>query len=141
MEQINRGVGRPLGSFKKRMNPVEIEQFMLDSINIILDQHMSYTDYIEYCKEKGMSKNQGNKYWMDAWKHVRERFQLDKDMLVTKHLKKYWDIHDNSIKNKDYNTARQSLNDIAKMLGLNEAEKVQVEGTSIKFKFGKNNDE
>ena len=140
MEQINRGVGRPLGSFKKRMNPVEIEQFMLDSINIILDQHMSYTDYIEYCKEKGMSNNQGNKYWMDAWGHVRERFQLDKDMLLTKHLKKYWDIHDNSIKNKDYNTARQSLNDIAKMLGLNEAEKVQVEGTSIKFKFGNNNE-
>lgn len=141
MENTNRGVGRPAGSFKKKMNQVELEQFMLDSINIILDNHMSYTDYIEYCRGLGMSKNQGNKYWMDSWKHVRSRFQIDKDMMITKHLKKYWDIHDNSIKNKDYNTARQSLNDIGKMLGLNEAERVQVEGTSIKFKFGKSNDD
>ena len=137
MEQSNRGVGRPQGSFKKKMNQTEVEQFMLDSINTILDKHMSYTDYIEYCKELGMSKNQGNKYWNDCWKHVRERFQIDRDRMITKHLKKYWDIHDESLKNKDYNTARQSLNDIGKMLGLNEAERVQVEGTSIKFNFGK----
>jgi len=140
MEQTNRGVGRPAGTFKKKMNPTEIEQFMLDSINVILDRHMGYTDYIEYCKTQGMSKNQANKYWNDAWKHVRHRFQIDRDMMITKHLKKYWDIHDESLKNKDYNTARQSLNDIGKMLGLNEAERVQVEGTSIKFKFGNTND-
>jgi hypothetical protein len=36
----------------------------------------------------------------------------------------------------DYTNARQALNDLAKLQGLNEPEKVHITGTSIKLNFG-----
>jgi hypothetical protein len=65
---------------------------------------------------------------------------LEKDKLILKHLQKYWDVYEQAKSNGDMGNARQTLNDIAKMQGLNEPDKVHVTGTSIKLNFGETND-
>lgn len=128
--------GRPKGSVKHKMNEAEKEEFMKESLKQILDNHLSYTEYWRLCKEKGLSKSQANHYWLRIWSIVKRKFELEKDKLVSKHLQKYWDIHDKAKESGDLNTARQTLNDIAKMMGMNEPDKVHVTGTSIKLNFG-----
>jgi polyhydroxyalkanoate synthesis regulator phasin len=138
MEQNKKGRGRPEGTFKPKMNEAEHRRFINDSMKRIFDNHMSWTEYIEFCYDYGLSKSQANAYWIKVWGSVKEKFELEKDKLITKHLQKYWFIYDNAVKNGDMNTARQTLNDIAKMMGLNEPDKVEVSSNNqvIEFKFG-----
>lgn len=132
--------GRPKGSFKKKMNEAEKRVFLSESIRKILKEHMSYAEYVSFCKEHNLSPSQANIYWMKAWGVVKKKFELEQDKLVTKHLQKYWELFDKADSNGDVNTARQILNDIAKLLGMNEPDKLHVSGTSIKLNFGEPND-
>jgi hypothetical protein len=62
---------------------------------------------------------------------------LERDQLINKHLQKYWHIYDLALAKEDLNNARQTLNDISKLLGMAEPEKVDVkQELKIKFKFG-----
>jgi uncharacterized protein YeeX (DUF496 family) len=131
-----RPIGRPKGSFKKKMNDAEKRVFLSESIKKILKEHMSYAEYVVFCREHNLSASQANIYWMKAWSIVKKKFELENDKLITKHLQRYWELYDKAEDNNDLNTARQILNDIAKLLGLNEPDKVHVSGTSIKLKFG-----
>lgn len=134
------GPGRPRASYKKdgyvakKMNKAEVEAFITESMNKIFNEHLSYTEYIEWCGEKELSVKQASEYWKRVWLLVKEKFQLEKNELITKHLKKYWDIHDRAMNQGDLSNARQVLNDISKLMGLNEPEKVEMD-TSIKIKF------
>jgi hypothetical protein len=133
--------GRPPGSFKPKMNEAETRRFINDSMSRIFDTHMSWNEYIQFCYEHGLSKSQGNEYWIRVWSMVKEKFELEKDKLITKHIQKYWHIYDTAVKNGDINTARQTLNDLAKLLGLNEPDKVEVSHNQIiEFKFGEADD-
>jgi len=137
MEQDKKGRGRPAGTFKPKMNEAEHRRFINDSMTRIFDNHLSWKEYVEFCYGHGLSRSQANEYWIKVWSAVKEKFELEKDKLITKHLQKYWHIYDTAVKNGDMNTARQTLNDIAKMLGLNAAEKVEVSNNQvIEFKFG-----
>ena len=127
--------GRPKGSTTKRMNKVELERFMSESVNQILDNHMSWTEYINWCGKHGISEQRGNTHWKNAWALIQQKFELDRNKQVAKHLQKYWLIHDIAQKRGDLNTARQALNDIAKLMGLNEPDKLDVT-ERIKFNFG-----
>ena len=59
-----------------------------------------------------------------------------KDKLILKHTQKYWDIYEHALMSNDFTNARQSLNDLAKLQGLNEPDKVHITGTSIKLNIG-----
>jgi hypothetical protein len=134
------GPGRPRGSYKrdgyvaKKMSNTEVEAFLTESTDKIFNEHLSYSQYISWCGEKGISVSQSNEYWKKVWSIVKEKFKMEKDELITKHLKKYWDIHDRAVTTDDLSNARQVLNDISKLLGLNEPDKVEMD-TSIKIKF------
>jgi hypothetical protein len=72
---------------------------------------------------------------------LREKYQLERDKLINKHLAAYWSIYDLAIQSKDLSNARQTLNDISKLLGMAEPDKVDVkQELRIKFKFGENED-
>jgi hypothetical protein len=65
---------------------------------------------------------------------------LDRENLINKHLQKYWSLYDLALSKEDISNARQVLESISKLLGMNEPEKVDVkQELKIKFKFG--NDE
>jgi hypothetical protein len=128
--------GRPKGSHKHKMNEAEKRVFLSESIKKILKEHLSYAEYVSFCREHNLSSSQANMYWMRAWGVVKKKFDLERDKLITKHLQKYWEIYDRAADNEDLNTARQTLNDIAKLLGMNEPDKVEVRGTAIKLNFG-----
>jgi hypothetical protein len=129
-------IGRPKGSFKKKMNEAEKRVFLTESIRKILKEHMSYHEYVLFCREHNLSPSQANTYWLRAWGVVKKKFDLERDKLISKHIQKYWEIHDNAMESGDLSNARQVLNDIAKLLGMNEPDKVSVSGQSIKLNFG-----
>lgn len=135
-DPYKRPPGRPKGSHRPRMNNAERKKFIKDSIKVILDEHLSYTEYVEYCKEKELSKPQANEYWLSCWNVIKKKFELEKDKLILKHTQKYWDIYAEALNTRDLTNARQALNDLAKLQGLNEPDKVEVRGTSIKLNFG-----
>ena len=127
--------GRPVGSTTKRMTNVEMNKFISESVRRILNEHMSWTEYTTWAKKNGLSPSRANEYWKKAWEAITERFDIDRNKQIAKHLQKYWNIHDGAIERGDLNTARQALNDIAKMMGLNEPEKVDMTN-EITFNFG-----
>jgi len=130
-----RGRGRPKGSKTTRMTKIETQRFLSESVNQILDNHMSWTEFVHWCSRHDLSENRANDIWKQAWKLITEKFELDRNKQVAKHLQKYWMIHDVAQKRGDLNTARQTLNDIAKLMGLNEPDKVDVT-EKIRFNFG-----
>lgn len=130
--------GRPVGSRKKKMTKGEVEDLLTTSLQEILDKHLSYTEYTKWITlEYKISFQQANEYWLRTWTLLQEKYQLERDMLINKHLQKYWQIYDLALAKEDLNNARQTLNDISKLLGMAEPEKVDVkQELKIKFKFG-----
>jgi leucyl aminopeptidase (aminopeptidase T) len=142
-DQINNKPGRPSGSGRDRghklhkMNKAEVESFHKESTKMVFKNHFSYNQYIEYCRRQQISKEQANVYWNRVWNEVKERFRHDRDKLVDKHLISYWDIYNNAVREGDWSNARQTLDAIAKLQGLNEPDKLDLNSsTTIEFKFG-----
>ncbi len=129
--------GRPKGSRKKKMTKGEVEDLISKSLDRILTEHLSYTEYIQWIvTEYKLSKNQANEYWLRSWSVLKEKYSLEREKLITKHLRKYWEIYDLSLQKDDLSNARQVLNDISKLLGMNEPERVDVtQELKIRFKF------
>lgn len=137
-----RGRGRPVGSTRAKLNKVEVEDFLSTSLEEILNNHLSYTEYVKWCKKvKNLSQVQSNEYWLRVWSMLEEKYNLERDQLINKHLKKYWQIYDYAMEDGDWSNARQTLNDISKLLGMGEAEKIDVkQELKIRFKFGNDED-
>ena len=133
-----RGRGRPIGSTRTKLNKVEVEDFLTQSLNQILDNHLSYTQYTEWCKKtNNLSQVQSNEYWLRVWTLLSEKYSLEREQLINKHLQKYWLLYDLALENGDISNARQVLNDISKLLGMNEPERIETkEELHIRFKFG-----
>jgi hypothetical protein len=122
----------------ERRKDVDIFHHYQTDIPKILDEHLSFREYAEYCrKEHKLSQRVCSQNWQGMWEIIREKFVLEKDKLVSKHLNRYWDLYDRAITQRDLTNARQALNDIAKLQGLYEPDKLEVkQDTIIEFKFG-----
>lgn len=120
------------------MTKGQVEDLLTRSLQEILDKHLSYTEYTKWItNEYRISFQQANEYWLRTWTLLQEKYQLERDQLINKHLQKYWQIYDLALAKEDLNNARQTLNDISKLLGMAEPEKVDVkQELKIKFKFG-----
>ena len=130
--------GRPVGSQRTKLNKSQVEDLLTKSLKEILNNHLSYNEYIKWVKTiHDVSNNQANEYWLRTWTLLDDKYQLERDKLINKHLRKYWEIYDMAIQSKDLTNARQVLNDISKLLGMNEAEKMDVkQELKIRFSFG-----
>jgi lysyl-tRNA synthetase class II len=130
-------VGRPKGTYVKRMTDIEKRTFIHNAAREILENHLSYGEFVKWCKDTtNMSKSQANEYWGKVWVLLKKKFELEKDKLVLKHTQKYWDVYEQALIQSDLTNARQALNDLAKLQGLAEPDKVHITGTSIKLNFG-----
>jgi len=130
--------GRPKGSRKKKMSKGEVEDLINKSLDRVLTEHLSYTEYINWIvTEYKVSSNQANVYWLRTWSVLKEKYSLEREQLVTKHLRKYWEIYDLSLQKDDLSNARMVLGDISKLLGMNEPEALDIQQElKIRFKFG-----
>lgn len=132
-----KGSGRTKGHLLHKMSKAEVEAFLRDSAKLIFKQHLSYKQYIEYCRKQAISKEMANVYWTRVWNEVKERFRHDRDKLVDKHLISYWEIYNNAVTEGDWSNARQTLDAIARLQGLNEPDKMDLNNnTTIEFNFG-----
>lgn len=130
--------GRPKGSTKNKMSKSEQIKFLKDSQKLILNKHYSHKQYVEYVQEEyKLSRQMANTYWKQVWEDIRDKYTQETDKLVSKHIHKLWELYDLSIDNSDYNVARQVINDIGKLMGIDTPEKLQIEqDLNIRFKFG-----
>lgn len=137
-ENKSKGRGRPKGSFKVKMNKSEKERFINISLKRILGEHLSWKEYTSWCRETyDISGKQANDNWLEVWGIIRQKYKLERENLVNKHLHKYWELYDKALNNDDINTARQILNDISKIQGLNEPDKLVIDtDKKIILKFG-----
>ena len=137
-KKTTKKMGRPVGSTKGKMNKAEVTIFKKEATKKILNEHYSWREFTLWCMDVyDISEGQATNYWKSIWEEIRGKFELERDKLVTKHLQKYWLIHDEALERGDLNTARQTLNDISKMQGLNEPESLNINTTGeITFKFG-----
>lgn len=120
------------------MNTSQVEDLLNKSLNEILDKHLSYNEYTKWINEEyDISFNQANVYWMRVWTLLNERYQLDRENLINKHLQKYWLLYDLALSKEDISNARQVLESISKLLGMNEPEKLDIkQELKIRFRFG-----
>ena len=136
-EGQNKTPGRPKGSLTPKRTKAEVEEFITLSTNRILREHLSWTEYVKWCKKEGLGEKRCNHYWKICWGRVREKFDLERGKHIDKHLSHYWDLYDYANQKGDIGNARQILNDIVKLMGLAEADKVEVNNKGeITFKFG-----
>jgi hypothetical protein len=133
-----RGRGRPKGKKTRTLSRAEQQQLRVDSIDKIFKEHLNHSQFVRWCgTDYGLSKHRCNVYWTSSWKTVEEKFKLEKDKLVTKHIQAYWDLYKQSHEKGDFNTARQVLNDLARMGGLNEPDALDINHQGeITFRFG-----
>ena len=136
-----RPAGRPKGTYAKRMTDVEKRTFINNAAKEILENHLSYSEFVKWCKDTvNMSKSQANEYWGKVWVLLKKKFELEKDKLILKHTQKYWDIYEQALIQGDLTNGRQALNDLAKLQGLAQPDKIEITGKTIKLNFG-NEDE
>lgn len=130
--------GRPKGSTKSKMSKSEQIKFLKDSQKLIINKHYSHKQYVEYVQEEyKLSRQMANTYWKQVWEDIRDKYTQETDKLVSKHIHKLWELYDLSIDNSDYNVARQVINDIGKLMGIDTPDKLQIEqDLNIRFKFG-----
>lgn len=129
--------GRPTGGRTIKMNKAQVEVFLKESMKVIFNEHLSYEQYVKWCHNQSISRSRANEYWNRVWEDVNRKFRSERDKLIDKHLLHYWDIYNQAKNEKDLSNARQTLDAIGKLMGLNEPEKVDMKTqTTIQFKFG-----
>ena len=139
MDTNKRRPGRPRGStgINKKLTKAETESWIKNSIKKIMSEHMSWKQYQDYCYKNGLSPSRANEYWKRCWETIREKYELDKSKQISKHLLKYWELYDEAVNKGDLSNARQTLDAIAKLMGLNEPDKIDMNTKGeITFKFG-----
>ena len=131
------GPGRPKGGRAIKMNKAQVEVFMRESMKVIFNEHLAYEQYAKWCANQGLSRSRANEYWNRVWEEVNKKFRIERDKLIDNHLLHKWDLYNQAKNEKDLSNARQTLDAIAKLMGLNEPEKVDMKSTTtIEFKFG-----
>ena len=127
----------PEGAQGKRKTISLQTDILRTAISLILDQHYSQTEVFNYMvKTYDITRQDASRYWKKAWGLIRDKFAHCKDDMIKKHLIKMWTIHDDALASKDYTNARNALNDIAKLVGLNSPDKIEHTHQTIKLNFG-----
>ena len=120
------------------MTKTQVAEFITESVGLIMNKHLSYKEYLKYCsKEKRIGETQATTYWKRVFEVIKEKYSLERDKEIDKHLYYLWELYSKALEKLDYNTARQILTDITKLKGLNEPDKIEIDQEiTIKFNFG-----
>jgi len=131
-------MGRPIGSTRKKLSKVEMLSLINECVHKVFTEHLSWTEFHIWVREThNVSIGQANQYWLRVFEAVKEKFTLERENEINKHVYNFWVLYDGAVEKKDYNTARQILVDLTKIKGLNEPDKLDIKSQSeIIFKFG-----
>jgi hypothetical protein len=127
----------PEGTKAERKPLVLQTEILKETIRLSLDLHYSQNEVFNYLVKKyDIKRVDASRYWRKSWDLIKAKFTHSKDEMIKKHLIKLWNIHDDALASKDYTNARNALNDIAKLVGLNSPDKLDVTHHAIKLNFG-----
>lgn len=124
MGQENQQSKKPLKAGRKHTK-AQVEQIVQEGIYHILYSHMTHAEFGKWIKkEHNISQHQY--YWEKCWKAITDRFSHERDEMVKKHLHLLFNLHSRCITAEDRSTERQVLQDIAKVMGIQEGQKLTV---------------
>lgn len=126
-EKPKKKVGRKFTKAKK-------QQIINEGIDHILFSHFTWNDFQKWIREEYTVKD-SNPYWKECWSNITNRFEEEKNDLVKKHLHHLYDLHRRCIENKDRATERATLVDIAKILGIQEGQKLSINSENGKIEI------
>jgi len=120
----------------KNSSQGEIEQRIQECIFFITTESISYTDWTVFVAEKyGKVSRTAQRYWDEAWKRIREKYQDRTEELTGQALLKLDRLYKEAEESKgDYNSRANILKERNRLLGLGKTN-VSVQG-DVKISFG-----
>lgn len=120
---------------KKRLNKADMANYTKIVAKLLTDGLSTYQINVKMKEEYGLVAHQTNRLIEYAYR----AFTKDTEKYI-KHLKdiqmeRLSDLYQKAISKGDVKTANSALETINKMNGLNEAQKIQISGNNIRFKF------
>ena len=114
----------------KNSSQGEIEQRIQECIFFITTESISYTDWTVFVAEKyGKVSRTAQRYWDEAWKRIREKYQDRTEELTGQALLKLDRLYKEAEESKgDYNSRANILKERNRLLGLGKTN-VSVVGT------------
>lgn len=121
---------------KKNSSQGEVEQRIQECIYFITTESISYTDWTIYVENKwGKVSRTAQRYWDEAWKRIREKYQDRTEELTGQALLKLDRLYKEAEENKgDYNSRANILRERNRILGLGKTN-ISVQG-DVKISFG-----
>lgn len=122
----------------RRTTKVEQVKRQNECIDKIINENMNYTMFIDwYMEHYDMSKHNAYKDWTKCWNIIKSRFALETDQLVNKQLFQLYELFKEAREMGDFGTSRKILEDVRKIQGINEPDKLEVKHSGeIKINFG-----
>tara|TARA_R110002153_G_scaffold1059_4_gene4978 strand:- start:4785 stop:5192 length:408 start_codon:yes stop_codon:yes gene_type:complete len=118
----------------RKFTKAKRQQIIHEGIDMILFSHITWEGFQKWIRETHTIKD-SNPYWKECWTNITNRFEEEKDQLVKKHLHHLYDLHKRCIENSDRSTERATLVDIAKILGIQEGQKLTVNSEDGKIEI------
>ena len=102
-------------------------QRVTDAFKKILDHNWVKKEWKEYAMEKyNLPQSTAEKDWEAAKQKIKEKFSKSRSYVWEKHHSRIFDVYEKAMKEGKLDIALKALQDIAKLGGLNEAEKKDI---------------
>jgi hypothetical protein len=125
---------KPVKNPGRKTTKAKKEQIINEGINQILFSHMTWNEFQVWIRKEYTIKD-SNPYWKECWVKIQDRFNEERDQMVKKHLHHLYDLHKRCIESRDRATERATLQDIAKILGIQEGQKLSINSDNGKIEI------
>jgi hypothetical protein len=122
----------------RKSTKLELEKRLSASVEKIIKDHLNYTMFVDwFIEEYDMSKHNAYKEWVKCWNIIKSRFALETDQLINKQIYELYDLYKETRETGDFGTSRKLLEDIRKIQGIEQPEKLNIKHEGIiKVSFG-----
>jgi hypothetical protein len=112
----------PLKEIKRKTTKIEYLQKLNEAMDLILYKNMGRAEFRKvYAREYGVSEYTADKVYAKVKLIVKNRFEAKRDQLIAEHLTRYFDLLDRARDDGNKRVERETLFDIARIMGLDQA--------------------
>jgi len=127
---------------RKRSTKAETQRRVNEAIDFMFNQNATRREWVDYCEDNyDVIPRQADKYWAEAKKVVLEKYSKNRENVINNHYGRLFNLFKGAQKDGEREVARKILADMAKLLGLNEAEKKDVTSGGDKINININIDD
>lgn len=122
----------------RRTTKVEQVKRLNECVEKIINENLNYVMFVDwYVDQYELTKHNAHKDWVKCWNIIKSRFSLETDQLINKQLFQLYELFKEAREMGDFGTSRKILEDVRKIQGINEPDKLEVKHSGeIKISFG-----